>query len=160
MSYMILGKSLHFTWVYDLQNGSHVTCSAYFIGFIFVCQKNDKKHSQLPCQLRIVSWGAGTPTEIYISDRGKKFRNKNLVYPNCLGESLKESGKREGCIFTMAAEGQSNWLNLFCEAWLRVWGCAFIFSLTLLAASWDGYLHIHSINKKKPHQEIKGTSWR
>ena len=52
MSYMILGKSLHFTWVYDLQNGSHVTCSAYFIGFIFVCQKDDKKHSQLPCQLQ------------------------------------------------------------------------------------------------------------
>lgn len=127
-------------------------------GFIFVCQKDDKKHSPPPCQLQdCILRVLGLPKRFTFQTEEKSSRNKNLVYPNCLGKSLKESGKREGYIFTTAGEGRSNWLNLFCEAWLRIWGCAYIFSLTLLAASWDGHLHIHSINKKS---HVKKSSYQ
>lgn len=78
--------------------------------------------------LRTGPWGAGTQTEIFIWDRGKQFRNKNLVYPNCLCGSWKESGEREGHKCTTAGEGRSNWLNLFCEAWLWPWGFALVLS--------------------------------
>ena len=91
MSYMILGKSLHFpdTWVYDLKNGSHDTSSAYFIGFVFVHQKDDQKHWQPPCQLQdciLRCWDSHG--DLHLRQR-KKVQKQELSIPKLSRQVLK-----------------------------------------------------------------------
>lgn len=106
-----------------------VMSPALLCGVNFRLQKKTIKNTHHhQANLRTGPWRTGTPTEIFIWDRGNKFRNKNLEYLNCLGRSLKESGKRERVLFTVAAEERSSWLNLFYEASLPAWGFADIVS--------------------------------